>query len=67
MSKYERWIEYHQKKKAAARSKNRADGLRAFLAYKRGEPAPVEEKKPPQGAPKRSKTNQPDDWSFLDE
>lgn len=67
MSKYDRWIEYHLNKKARARTKDRAEGLRAFLAYKRGEPAQAEEKKDPQVKPKRSKANQPEDWSFLDE
>ncbi len=67
MSKHDRWIEYHLKKKARARTKSRADGLREYLEYRAAKNAPPEPevKKPARaGKPKR---NQPDDWSFLDE
>lgn len=70
MSKYEKWIEYHLNKKARARTKNRGDAFKEFLAYKRGKraEAEVEAPKPRSRKPKQStKTNQPDDWSFLDD
>ena len=66
MSKYDRWIEYHLNKKARARTKDRADGLREYLAYREAKnaPEPQVKKTARAGKPKR---NQPDDWSFLDE
>jgi len=66
VSKYDKWIEYNLKRRERQRSKDRADGLREYLAYREAKKAPVPEVKKPAraGKPKR---NQPDDWSFLDE
>ena len=67
MSKYDKWIEYNLKRRERHRAKDRADGLREYLAYRAAKNAPPEPevKKPAKaGRPKR---NQPDDWSFLDE
>lgn len=66
MSKYDKWIEYNLKRRERQRSKDRADGLREYLAYREAKKAPVPEVKKPARAGK-TKRNQPDDWSFLDE
>lgn len=66
MSKFDNWIEYRQRKKERLRTKNRAEGLRAYMEYReaQNEPAP---KRTKSARTSRAKRNQPDDWSFLDE
>lgn len=65
VSRYDALIALKRRRRETARNKRRADGLREYLAYKRGEEL-VEEAPPPRPV-STTPQNQPDNWSFLDE
>ena len=66
MVNFDKWIAHRKNKKERARSKNRADGIKEYLAYREMLKLPANEVKKPARA-RKPKRNQPGEWSFLDE